>query len=41
MHGKEALTMEITPEKFKQWEDDADTVSAIRAAAGKLQLLGK
>jgi len=40
-YGREALTMEITPEKFKQWEDDAATVRAIRAAAAKLQLLGK
>ena len=31
--------MEITPEKFKVWEDDADTVSAIQATADKLQLL--
>ena len=35
------VTMEITPDKFKQWEDDADTMSAIRAAADKLQMLGK
>jgi len=37
MHGEEALTMEITPEKFKRWEDDPDTVSAIQAAAEKLK----
>ena len=40
-YGEEALTMEITPDRFKQWEDDADTVSAIQAAADKLKLLGK
>jgi hypothetical protein len=39
--GEEALTMEVTPDKFKQWEDDADTVSAIRAAADKLRRLGE
>jgi multimeric flavodoxin WrbA len=39
--GEEALTMEITPDMFKQWEDDQDTVSAIQMAADKLKLLKK
>ena len=40
-YGKEALTMDITPEKFKVWEDDADTVSGIQAAARKLHQFEK
>lgn len=39
--GAEALTMDITPDKFKQWEDDAVSVRAVQRAADKLKLLEK
>jgi multimeric flavodoxin WrbA len=37
VHGEEALTMEVTPEKFRAWEDDPATVAAVQAAAEKLR----
>ncbi len=39
MFGEKALTMKITPEMFKQWEDNPETVAAVAAAAEKLKAL--
>ena len=36
MYGKKAHTLEITPELFRKWEDDPETVSAVKAAGKKL-----
>lgn len=35
--GEKARTLEITPELFHRWEDEADTVAAVEAAAAKLR----
>lgn len=36
MWGEKARTLEITPELFRKWEDDPETVSAIQIAGKKL-----
>jgi len=36
MWGEKARTLEITPELFREWEDDPETVSAVKAAGKKL-----
>lgn len=36
MWGEKARTLEITPELFRKWEDDPETVSAVKAAGKKL-----
>ena len=35
--GKAAHSMEITPETFRRWENDPDTVAAVEVAASKLR----
>jgi hypothetical protein len=37
--GEAALTTKITPEMFSTWEDDPETVAAVKAAAEKLKVL--
>jgi multimeric flavodoxin WrbA len=39
MMGDAAQNLQITPEMFGQWEDHADTVEAVDAAAAKLKAL--
>lgn len=36
MWGEKARTLEITPELFRKWEDDPESVSAVKAAGKKL-----
>ncbi|MHC4130399.1 MAG: flavodoxin family protein [Planctomycetota bacterium] len=39
MFGKKAHTMSITPEFFRRWEDDPQTVASVKAAGEKLGLV--
>jgi len=39
VHGEEALKMEVTPERFRVWEDDPVAVGAVEGAAEKLRNL--
>ena len=39
VHGEAALEMEVTPDRFRAWEDDPDAVRSVEAAAGKLRNL--
>ena len=36
MWGEKAHTLSITPELFRKWEDDPETVARIKAAGKKL-----
>jgi multimeric flavodoxin WrbA len=41
MFGKEAHSLEITPDMFKRWEDDPITVAAIEKVSAKVRALKK